>query len=114
MRMAIHRIEDPSLKTVEFGAVYSIHAPHSGEPCVLYRIADECGVSSIEPLEVPDGWDDAYEYVMGEDDIWSFITRLTHDADLAHAYLEIAVVPVVDEEMDTESVALLHRFSWTY
>ena len=28
--------------------------------------------------------------------------------------LEIAVVPVVDEEVDADSRALLYRFSWPY
>ena len=114
MRLAIHRIEDPDLKTIEFGAVYSIHAPSTGEPWVLYKIADDCGVSSIEPLEVPVGWDDAYEYVVGDENIWSFIAHLAHDADLAHADLEIAIVPLIDEELVSESHALLHRFSWPY
>lgn len=114
MRMAIHRIEDPELETVELGAVYSIHAPSIGEPWVLYKIGDSCGVDSIEPLEVPVGWDDAYEYVAGDEPVWPSIALLAHDADLAHADLEIAVVPVDDEEMESESCALLHRFSWAY
>lgn len=114
MRMTINRVDDPALKTIEFGAVYSIHAPHTGEPWVLYKIADDCGVESIEPLEIPAGWDDAYEYVIADEPIWDFIAHLARDADLAHANLEIAVVPLVDEGMDTESCALLHRFSWPY
>jgi hypothetical protein len=39
MNMAIHRIEDPALKT-------------------------------IEPLDVPVGWDDAYEYAMTDETIY--------------------------------------------
>ena len=114
MRMAIHRIEDPDLKSVEFGAVYSIHAPHTGEPWVLYKIADECGTDSIEPLEVPVGWDDAFEFAKDDEPIWPRIARLAGDADLAHADLEVAVVPLVDDGVDTDSCALLHRFSWPY
>ena len=114
MRMTIHRIEDLALKTGEFGAVYSTHAPSTGEPWVLYKIADDCGVDSIEPLGVPDGWDDAYEYEIADEPIWPYIEHLAHDADLAHANLEIAVVPLVDDGVDTGSCALLHRFSWPY
>lgn len=114
MRLAIHRIEDPDLKTIELGAIYHTHAPSSGEPWVLYKIGDSCGVDSIEPLDVPDGWDDAYEYAVVGEPIWPRIAHLARDADLAHANLEIAIVPIVDEEMVTESRALLHRFSWPY
>lgn len=114
MSVAIYRTEDPALETAEFGAVYSTHTPSSGEQWVLRKIADDCGVSSIEPLEVPDGWDDSYEYAMADEDIWPRIARLARDADLAHANLEVAVVPLLDEEMDTESCALLHRFVWPY
>ena len=114
MRMAIHRIEDPTLETVEFGAVYHIHAPRTGEPWVLYKIADECGVTSTEPLEVPEGWDDAYEYAKSDEDIWPYISHLATDADLAHADLEIAIVPLVDDSMETDSHTLLHRFTWPY
>lgn len=114
MRLAIHRIEDPDLKTIELGAVYSIHAPSSGEPWVLYKIGDDCGTDTINPLEIPEGWDDAYEYAIADEPIWPFIARLAHDADLAHADLEIAVVPIVDEGLDTGSCALLHRLSWPY
>jgi hypothetical protein len=114
MRLAIHRIEDPDLKTIEFGAVYSIHAPSTGEPWVLYKIADECGIDFLEPLDIPTGWDDVYEYAIADEPIWDRIARLAHDADLAHANLEIAIVPIVDKETDNESCALLHRFSWPY
>ena len=114
MRLAIHRIEDPDLKTIELGVVYSIHAPGTGEPWVLYKIADNCGATSIEPLGIPEGWDDAYEYTVADEPIWDRIARLAHDADLAKANLEIAIVPVIDEETANDSRALLHRFSWPY
>lgn len=114
MNTAIYRADDPALETVEFGALYHIHAPRTGDPWALYKIADECGVTSIEPLEIPDGWDDAYEYEMADEPIWPYIVRLVHDADLAHATIEIAIVPVVDEGMATESCALLHRLSWPF
>lgn len=114
MRMAIHRVEDPGLNTVEFGAVYSIHAPYTGEPWVLYRIGDDCGVVSIEPLEIPEGWDDVHEYATIDEPVWPLIAELARDADLAHANLEVAIVPIVDGEMEAESRALLHRFSWPY
>lgn len=114
MLPAIYRSEDPDLKTIELGPVYSIHAPRTGDPRVLYKIADSCGAVSIEPLEIPAGWDDSYEYVKSEEKIWTLIAHLAQDADLAHADLEIAIVPVVDDEMATESCALLHHFSWPY
>lgn len=114
MKMAIHRIEDPALKTIEFGAVYSTRAPSPGDPWVLYKIAEECGADSIEPLEIPEGWDGAYEYAIADEPVWPVIANLARYADLAHANLEIAVVPLVDEDMETESCALLHRFSWPY
>ena len=114
MNLAIHRAVDPDLETIEFGAVYSIHAPSTGEPWVLYKIADDCGADSIEPLEIPVGWDDAYEFVKGDEPIWAYIASLAQDADLAHADLEIAIVPVVDVGALSDSCALLHRFSWPY
>ena len=114
MRMAIHRVEDPDLKTVEFGAVYSTHDPRTGEPWVLYKIDDDCNVDSIEPLDVPDGWDDVYEYPMVDSRVWRRIASLARDADLANAHLEIAIVPVVDKEEGARSYALLYRFSWPY
>lgn len=114
MSTTIYRNEDPTLETVEFGAVYRIRAPRTGEPWNLYRVADDCGVNSIEPLDVPDGWDDAYEYPMGYKGIWSRLARLAMDAYLAHAILEVAIVPVDDEETDAGSYALLYRFSWPY
>lgn len=114
MRMAITRIEDPALKTIEFGAVYSIHAPRTGDPWVLYKIADSCGITSIEPLDIPGGWDDTYEYVAADEDVWALIASLARDAVIANANLEVAIVPVVDGGTVTESQALLHRFSWPY
>lgn len=114
MSTAIYRTEDPALETVKCGAVYQTCAPRTGEPWTLYKIADSCGVDSIEPLDIPDGWDDAYEYAVADEPIWPYIAHLAHDADLAHATLEVAIVPIEDEEADTESRALLYRFTWPY
>lgn len=114
MSTAIYLDLDPTLESVEFGAVYHVHAPRTGEPWNLYKTADDCGVDSIEPLEVPDGWDDAYEYRMGDMGARSRIIRVAHDAYLAHADLEVAIVPVDDEGADVDSYALLHRFVWLY
>lgn len=114
MSTTIYRTEDPALETVEFGAVYRIRAPRTGEPWTLYEVDDDCGVSSIEPLDVPDGWDDAYEFAVGDENIWPRLAHLAMDAYLAHAILEIAVVPILDEEADVDSRALLHRSTWSY
>ena len=114
MGTTIYRTEDPTLETVEFGAVYRVRAPRTGEPWTLYTTGDDCDVSSIEPLDVPDRWDDAYEYAMGDERIWHRLTRLAMDAYLAHAILEVAIVPVDDEEADAGSRALLYRFNWPY
>ena len=114
MSTPIHRSEDPALKTVEFGVIYRIHAPRTGAPWTLYRTGDDCNVDFIEPLEVPDGWDGAYEYPIGYKGVWSRLARLAMDAYLAHAILEVALVPVVDEETDTGSRALLYRDAWPY
>lgn len=114
MSTAIYRTEDPALETVEFGAVYRIRAPRTGEPWTLYKVADDCGVDSIDPLDVPDRWDDAYEYAMVDPRIWRRLARLAMDAYLAHAVLEVAVVPLDDDEMDTESRALLYRLTRPY
>ena len=114
MNNTIYRTEDPTLETVEFGAVYRIRAPRTGEPWNLHKVADDCDVSSIEPLEVPDGWDDAHEYAMDDTRIWPRLTRLAMDAYLAHAILEVALVPVVDEAAAVDSRALLYRFVWPY
>lgn len=111
---AIYRTEDATLETVEFGTVYRARAPRTGEPWALYEVAGDSGVSSIEPLDVPDGWDDAYEYATGDTRAWSRITRLAMDAYLAHAILEVAFVLVDDEETDADSYALLYRFIWPY
>nr|DAD98093.1 MAG TPA: hypothetical protein [Siphoviridae sp. ctQ091] len=114
MSTAIYRTEDPTLETVEFGTVYQVHAPRTGDPWTLYKVSDDCGVDSIEPLDVPDGWDDSYEYPMDDKRIWPRITDLAMDAYLAHTILEIAIVPVDDEEVDVDSRALLYRFVWLY
>lgn len=113
MTSTIYRAEDPTLETIEFGAVYRIRAPRTGEPWSLYRVSsDDCGVDSDEPLDVPDGWDDSYEYPMGYARIWSRLARLAMDALLAHATLEVAFVHAVDEGAPTDSYALLYRFVW--
>lgn len=114
MSTTIYRTEDPALETAEFGASYHVRVPSTGEHWALVKIANDCGVDSIEPLEVPDGWDDAYEYAMADTRIWPRLTRLAMDAYLAHAILEVALVPVVDEEVDADSRALLYRFTWPY
>lgn len=114
MNSTIYRTEDYTLETVEFGAIYQIRAPRTGDPWTLYKVSDNCDVPSVEPLDVPDGWDDSYEYPVGYTRIWPRFARLTRDADLAHSNLEIAVVPVVDEEAGADSRALLYRFTWPY
>lgn len=114
MSTTIYRTEDPTLETIEFGTVYSTHAPSTGEPWTLYKVSDDSGISSIEPLEVPEGWDDAYEYAKGDTRIWPRLAHLAMDAYLAHAILEVAVVPVVDDGVSTDSRALLYRFTWPY
>lgn len=114
MSTAIHRSEDPALDTVEFGVIYRVHAPRTGEPWTLYTTGDDCNVDSIEPLNVPDGWDDAYEYPVDDAGIWSRLARLAMDAYLAHAVLEVAIVPVEDEGVDVGSRALLYRDAWPY
>ena len=110
----IHRTEDPALETVKSGAIYRVHAPRTGAPWTLYTTGDDCGVDSVKPLEVPDGWDDSYEYAMADEHIWPRLTRLAMDAYLAHAILEVAIVPVDDEGAGVDSRALLYRFSWPY
>lgn len=114
MSTAIYRSEDPTLETVELGVVYRIRASRTGEPWTLYTVSDDCGVGSIEPLDVPDGWDDAYEYPMGYGRIWSRLARLAMDAYFAYATLEVAFVSVDDEESANDSYALLYRFIWPY
>lgn len=109
MSPAIYRTEDPTLETVEFSAVYQIHAPRTGGPWTLYAVSDDCGVDSVEPLDIPDGWDDSYEYPMGYARVWSRLARLARDAYLAHATLEVAFVRVDDEETDVDSYSLLAR-----
>lgn len=115
MNTAIYRTEDPTLETVEFGAIYRIRAPRTGEPWTLYKVSsDDCGADSVDPLDVPDEWDDAYKYPMGYACIWSRLARLAMDAYLAHATLEVTFVRVDDEVAPTDSYALLHRFTWPY
>ena len=114
MSTTIHRTDDAALETIEFGTIYQVHAPRTGEPWALYETGDDCNVDSIEPLDVPDGWDDVYEYSMADTDVWSRLARLAMDAYLANAILEVTVVPVVDEEADADSRALLYRFTWPY
>lgn len=114
MSITIYRTEDPTLETVEFGAVYRIRAPRTGEPWTLYKVSDSCGVDSVGPMDIPDGWDDTYEYPMGYARVWSRLARLAMDAYLAHAILEVAFVPVVDEETGADSRSLLYRFVWPY
>lgn len=114
MGTTIHRTEDPTLEAVEFDTIYRVHAPRTGDPWTLYTTGDDCGVDSIEPLEVPDGWDDAYEYPMDYKGVWSRLARLAMDAYLAHAILDVALVPVDDEETGADSRALLYRFTWPY
>ena len=113
MNTTIYRTEDPTLETVEFGAIYRVRAPRTGEPWTLYRVSsDDCGPDSVDPLDVPEEWDDSYEYPMGYARIWSRIARLAMDAYLAHATLEVTFVRVDDEEATTDSYALLYRFIW--
>lgn len=114
MSAAIYRTEDPTLETIEFGAVYQIRTPRTGDPWTLHKVSDDCGVSSMGPLDVPDGWDDSYEYAMADTHIWFRLTHLAMDAYLAHAILEVALVPVVNEETGTDLRALLYRFTWPY
>ena len=114
MSNTIFRNEDPTLDTVELGAVYRVHAPRTGESWALYKVADDCGVNSIEALDVPDGWDDAYEYALPYPSVWRRLARLAMDAYLAHAILEVVFVSVDDDESSLDSRALLHRFVWPY
>lgn len=114
MSTTIYRSEDPTIATAKFGAVYRIRAPRTGEPWTLYKVSDDCGVDSIEPLDIPDGWDDTHEYPMGYARIWSRLARLAMDAYLAHAILEVTFVPVDGEETAADSYALLYRFIWPY
>lgn len=114
MSTTIHRTDDPDLETVKFGVIYRVHAPRTGSPWTLYTTGDDCGVDSVEPLDVPNGWDDSYEYAMADTDIWPRLARLAMDAYLAHAILEVTLVPVNDEEVDADSRALLYRFTWPY
>lgn len=114
MSTTIYRSEDPTLETVKFGTVYRIRAPRTGEPWTLYSVSDDCDIDAVGPLGVPDGWDDSYEYPMGYARVWSRLARLAMDAYLANATLEVAFVPIVDEETATDMYALLYRFVWPY
>lgn len=111
MVSSIDRNADPTLETVEFGAVYQISVPRTGEPWTLYKVSDVCGVDSIDPQDVPDGWDDSFEYPMGYAHVWSRLTLSAMVAHLAHAILEVTFVPV-DAEFAADSYALLYRFVW--
>lgn len=114
MTTTIYRSEDPTLATVEFGAIYLVLTPRTGDPWALYRVSsDDCGVDSVDPLDVPEHWDDAYEYPMGYRGIWSRLARLAMDAYLAHGTLEVSFVRVDDEETTYDSYALLYRFVWS-
>ena len=115
MSITIYRTEDPTLETVDFGAVYRIRAPRTDKPWNLYKVSDDCGVDSVGPLDVPNGWGDFYEYPMGCAHVWSRLAHLAMDAYLAHAILEVALVPI-DEEEETaaDSYALLYRFVWPH
>lgn len=114
MNGTIYRTTDPTVDTVELGAVYRIRSPRTGVPWTLYKVSDESGIDSIEPSEVPTGWDDAYEYALPYPRVWRRLTRLAMDAYLAHAILEVAFVPVDDDEISLDSRALLHRFVWPH
>ena len=114
MSTAIYRTEDPALEGAEFGVTYQVHVPRTSEDWAIYKTADDCGVDFIEPLGVPDGWDDSCEYAMADTYIWPRIARLARDADLAHATLEVALVPVDDKGTDADSYALLYRLAWPY
>lgn len=110
MSSTIYRTEDPDLETVEFGALYRIHPPRTGEPWTLYKVSDDCGVDSVHPLDTPDGWDDSFELTMGYGHGWARLSCLAMDAHHAHAALEAAFIPVVDDGRAIYPHALLHRF----
>ena len=115
MNISDYSIENPTLEDFEFGSSYHVRAPSTGERWAIVKTSNDCGVvPPVEPLEVPDGWDDSYEYAVGDARIWPHITRLARDAYLANADLEVALVPVVDEGTDTDTYALLYRFIWLY
>lgn len=114
MSTAIYRTEDPDLETVDFRATYRTCAPRTDEPWTLYKISDDCGVDSIELLDVPDGWDNSYEYATGDARTWPRVAHSARDADFTHAIPEIAIVPVDNREADAGSCALLYRFVWLY
>jgi hypothetical protein len=111
---AIRRADDPALETLEFGVIYRVHAPRTGDPWTLYETGDDCNVDSVEPLDVPDGWGGSCEYSMADVYIWPRLARLARDAYRANAVLEVAFVPVEDEEADADSYALLYRSALPY
>lgn len=113
MSKAIYRTDDPTLETVELGAVYRIRAPRTGEPWILYKVSDDCGVETIDALDVPEAWDDSYDYASPDTHTWFRLARLAMDAYLAHAVLEVAFVRV-DDVLDEYSFAMLNRFVWSY
>lgn len=114
MDITNYSIGDPAIEDIKFGYSYHVRVPSTGELWAIVKIDNDCGVDSIEPLEVPDGWDDSREYAIGDNRIWPDITRIALDAELANADLVIALVPVVDEGLGTGSCALLFRFVWSY
>lgn len=114
MNIAAYSTENPTLEDFRFGSSYHVRVPSTGERWAIVKTANDCGVVSVEPSEVPNGWDDSYEYAVGDARIWPRITRLARDAFLVNADLEVALVPVVDGETATGSCALLHRFVWPY
>ena len=113
MSTTIYRTEDPALETVEFGAVYRIRAPHTVETWTLYKVSDDCGVDTIDVFDIPDGWDDSYEYATADTHTWVRLGRLAVDAYFAYATLEVAFVPV-DDALGEYSYAMLNRFVQPY
>lgn len=113
MSTAIYRTEDPALETIEFGAVYQIHTPYTGEPWALYRVADDSGVTTIETWNVPDGWDYSYEYAMPDTHTWARIECVAMSAHLADATLELTFAHVNDP-LDIYSYAMLYRSTWPH
>lgn len=112
MNLKAYCIENPTLDDIELGSSYHVRIPSTRERWAIVKIANDCGVDSVEPLGVPDGWDGSYEYPMGDARIWSHITRLARGAFLENADPVVALVPVVDEGTVTDSCALLYRFAW--
>lgn len=61
MDISAYSIEGPTFEDIEIGASYHVRVPSTGEHWAIIKTANDCGIDSIEPLEVPDGWDDADE-----------------------------------------------------